>query len=52
MPSNLFKNATTGINLTSRYIKDPSLTKEPAALRYQSRELTVILLLQTNARQP
>jgi hypothetical protein len=48
----MFKNATTGINLTSRHIKDPSLTREPAALGYQSRELVVILFLQTNARHP
>jgi hypothetical protein len=51
MTSNMFKNATTGTDLTRRNIKDLSLTREPAVLGYQSRELAVILLFHTNVGQ-
>jgi hypothetical protein len=52
MTSNRFKNATTGTKLTSRNIKLLSLTGEPAVLGYQSMELAVILLFNTNVGQP
>jgi hypothetical protein len=52
MTSNRFKNATTETDLTSRNIKVLSLTREPEVLGYQSKELALILLFNTNVGQP